>query len=103
MAEALIIMTEKSLGCAAVVNEDGILQGVVTDGDLRRHMQEGLLKEKAADIMSVNPITIRPQALAVEGLSLMNKRSITSVMVAEDNGKLVGLLHIHDILRAGVS
>lgn len=103
MADTLIIMTEKSLGCAAVVDGKGKLQGIVTDGDLRRHMQQSLLAQSAEDVMTRNPITIRPNALAVEALSLMNQRNITSVMVADEDGTLAGLLHIHDILRAGVS
>jgi len=101
MAEAIPYMTAKSFGCVAVVDADGNLAGVVTDGDLRRHMQEGLLDRTAGDVMTATPKTIRPQALAAEALALMNAHSITGLFVVEA-GRPIGIIHIHDCLRAGI-
>ena len=102
MTEALLVMTEKSFGCVGVLEPDGSLAGIITDGDLRRHMHDGLLRQSAAEVMTREPLTIRPQALVAEALGLMNARSITSLMVTEA-GKPVGVLHIHDCLRAGAA
>lgn len=103
MSEALVEMTTKRLGCVCVVDEAGHPLGIVTDGDLRRHMSDDLPRRLAQEIMTRNPRSIRPQALAAEALSLMNEGSpITSLLVIED-GKLVGILHLHDCLRAGVA
>jgi arabinose-5-phosphate isomerase len=102
MQEVLLVMTAKTFGCAGVVSADGRLAGVITDGDLRRHMQSDLLNMKAAEVMTASPLTIRPVALAVEGLAVMNQRSITTLFVVED-GKPEGILHIHDCLRAGIA
>ncbi len=102
MQDVLLTMTSKRFGCAGVVTSKGILSGIITDGDLRRHMQPDLLKKTARDIMKTNPLTIRPQALAAEALSLMNEKSITSLFVT-DNEKPVGIIHIHDCLRAGIA
>jgi arabinose-5-phosphate isomerase len=102
MAEALIVMTAKSFGCVCVVDAAGRLLGIVTDGDLRRHMREGLLRQPARAVMTTNPRTIRPQALAAEALGLMNSANITSLIAVED-GRAVGIIHMHDCLRAGVA
>jgi arabinose-5-phosphate isomerase len=102
MAEVLPEMTVKSLGCVGIVGTDGKLAGIVTDGDLRRHMGDDLLRRKAGDIMTKGPRTIRPTALASEAVSVMNEMQITALFVAE-KGRAVGLLHIHDCLRAGVA
>ncbi len=101
MQDTLLEMTTKRFGCAGVV-DGGKLIGVVTDGDLRRHMNESLLQKTALDIMSKNPITIRPHSLAAEALGIMNQKSITCLFVANEAGKPVGIVHIHDCLRAGV-
>lgn len=101
MAEALIMMTSKGFGCVGVVGENGRLEGIVTDGDLRRHMSNRLPSLLAKDVMTVNPKTIRPDALASEALGFMNARAITNLFVVEDD-KPVGIVHIHDCLRAGV-
>jgi arabinose-5-phosphate isomerase len=101
MSEVLLVMTAKRFGCAGVINARGQLAGIVTDGDLRRHMSDGLLAQPARLVMTANPKTIRPKALAAEALGLMNEKKITSLFVVE-NGRPVGILHIHDCLRAGV-
>jgi arabinose-5-phosphate isomerase len=102
MSEALVIMTEKSFGCLGVVDEAGKLAGIVTDGDLRRHMGPELLNARVDEIMTTKPKTISPDTLASAALQLINASSITALFVADD-GKPVGLVHIHDLLRAGVA
>ncbi|MEN8198015.1 MAG: CBS domain-containing protein, partial [Pseudomonadota bacterium] len=102
MKEAILAITAKSFGCVGVLDADGRLAGVVTDGDLRRHMESDLLNQRAGDVMTADPKTIRPQALAAEAVAVMNKYSITGLFVVED-GKPAGILHIHDCLRAGIA
>lgn len=101
MSEALITMTAKRFGCVGVIDDAGRLIGVVTDGDLRRHMGNDLPTRSAGEVMTAAPKHIRPQALAAEALGFMNANKITSLFVVE-NDKPVGILHIHDCLRAGV-
>jgi len=101
MQQVLLVMTAKRFGTAGVIGAEGTLQGVVTDGDLRRHMQDGLVKLTAAQVMSKSPVTVGPQQLAAEALAIMNSKSITALFVVEE-GRPVGILHIHDLLRAGV-
>ncbi len=102
MSDVLITMTAKSLGCTGVVDAKNRLIGVITDGDLRRHMGDALITTSAEEIMTKDPITIPPSALASEVLSIMNARAITSIFVVEE-GALQGIVHIHDILRSGVA
>jgi arabinose-5-phosphate isomerase len=100
MSEVIIKMTEKRFGCVGVV-DDAQLIGVITDGDLRRHMGAQLFNRAAGEVMTVNPRTIRGRALAGEAVAVMNEISITSLFVVE-NGEPIGILHIHDCLRAGI-
>ncbi len=103
MSEALLEMTAKRLGCVCVVDEMGKPLGIITDGDLRRHMSDDLPRRMARELMTGNPRSIRPQALAAEAMALMNDgRPVTSLLVVDD-GKLAGILHLHDCLRAGVA
>jgi arabinose-5-phosphate isomerase len=102
MSEALLVMTEKRLGCVGVVGEDGKLAGIVTDGDLRRHMSPLLLAMRADEVMTPRPKTIRPAALAAEAVGFMSQRQITTLFVVESD-RPIGILHIHDCLRAGVA
>lgn len=101
MSEAILVITAKHFGCVGVVDDAGRLIGIVTDGDLRRHMGNGLLDRAVGDVMTSGPQTIRPRALAAEALNVMNSRGITSLFVLEE-GRPLGILHIHDCLRAGV-
>jgi arabinose-5-phosphate isomerase len=101
MDEALITMTSKSLGCVGVVDGEGRLAGIITDGDLRRHMRSDLLDRTVSEIMTRNPKTIDAEALASEAVNLMNARKITNIFVLED-ARPIGVVHIHDCLRAGV-
>ena len=105
MQEALMVMSEKMLGCVGAVNKKGELVGIITDGDLRRWMSPKLIEEKVSKVMTRNPKTIRPDVLASEAVYVMNNtgRGITNLFVVEDDGKPLGLIHIHDCLRAGVN
>lgn len=103
--EVLYNITGKSLGCTGVVDpESGNLLGIITDGDLRRHMTSDFLSLTARDIMTANPVTIAPDTLVAQALGLMQSRSITAVFVVENgNGRIpAGLVHVHDCLRAGI-
>ncbi|MFT3729893.1 MAG: KpsF/GutQ family sugar-phosphate isomerase [Hyphomicrobium sp.] len=102
MADALVAMTEKSFGCVGVVDPKGKLIGVITDGDLRRHMGPKLLQANVAEVMTTKPKTIAPTLLASAALELINSSRITALFVVEKQ-KPVGIVHVHDLLRAGVA
>jgi len=105
MADAIITMSEKGFGCLGICDDDGNLAGVITDGDLRRHMNETILEKTAADVMTKTPITIGPDKLASRALELMNSSGtggISAMFVVKDK-KPLGLIHIHDLLRLGVA
>jgi len=102
MAEALVTMTEKSFGCVGVIDTRGRLIGVVTDGDLRRHMGANLVSAKVDDVMTAKPKTIAPTMLTSAALELINSSRITALFVLEKH-KPVGLVHVHDLLRLGVA
>jgi arabinose-5-phosphate isomerase len=101
MAEAIVVMTEKAFGCLGVVDGEGVLTGIITDGDLRRHMGDGLLARRTGDIMTPGPKTVTVDLMASAALEVINALSITALFVVED-GRPVGILHIHDLLRVGV-
>ncbi len=101
MSEALVIMTTKAFGCLGVVDAKGRLVGIITDGDLRRKMGENLLAARTGDVMTKRPKTVAPSALASAVLEMLNAARITALFVV-DKGKPVGILHVHDLLRAGV-
>ena len=102
MQETLFVMTEKRFGCVAVCDEHRRLQGVITDGDLRRHA-DGLLTFSAGEVMTKNPKTVPPALLAAEALKRMNEAlpPVTVLFVVEED-RPIGVLHVHDLLRAGV-
>ena len=107
MSEAMLIMTRgvganRSAGCVGIVADDGSLIGIITDGDLKRHMGSELLEQSAGEVMTPAPKTIRSQALAAEALGFMNTHGITSLFVVDERTP-VGFIHIHDCLRAGVA
>ncbi len=108
MAEALIEITHKGFGVAGVLDGEGALVGVITDGDLRRHM-DGLLDRVAREVMTADPLTIAAGALASEALGIMNARKITTLFVVADGAvpgapnPPAGILHVHDCLRAGIT
>lgn len=102
MATAIMEMSTKGFGCVGVVDADGQLVGIVTDGDLRRHMRPDLLDLPVENVMTARPICAKPDQLASETLQLLNASKITAVFVIE-RGKPVGIIHLHDLLRAGVA
>ena len=104
MQDALLVMTSKMLGCVGIVDDQGKLQGIITDGDLRRWLDSNVLTKKVSEVMTRNPKTIGPDVLAVEALNAMNNtgKGITQLFVVE-NDKPIGIIHIHDCLRAGVA
>ncbi|SFS19594.1 KpsF/GutQ family sugar-phosphate isomerase [Yoonia litorea] len=103
MGETLLVISQKGFGVVGVVDDDERLIGIVTDGDLRRHL-DGLLDHTAGDVMTANPKTVSPEALAEEAVALMNDRKITCLFAVDPqtDRKVAGLLHIHDCLRAGI-
>ena len=101
MRDAVLMMTAKTFGCVGIADENGKLVGVITDGDLRRHIDGDLFAQTVNNVMTRSPKTIRPQALAAEALGRMKASKVTALFVVSD-GKVVGILRIHDILRAGV-
>ena len=102
MSEAVVEMSTKSFGCVGITDLSGRLVGIITDGDLRRHMGPGLLEAKVEAIMTRTPRTVRPDQLASEVLQLFRFSKITAAMVVEEM-KPVGIVHMHDLLRAGVA
>lgn len=105
LRQVIMEMTRKAFGCMGVVGTDGRLCGLITDGDLRRVLDRDLDLTRAADIMNTEPLTTGPDVLAAEALRLMNARArpITSLFVLDGDGVPVGILHVHDLLRAGVA
>ncbi len=101
MHECLIKMSCFGFGCVAVINDDGQMAGVITDGDLRRHMHEGLLNDSVELVMNPSPTMISADILMAEALAIMQDKSITSLFISANN-KPIGILHIHDCLRAGI-
>jgi arabinose-5-phosphate isomerase len=102
MSEAIVEMSSKGFGCVAVIDKDGKLAGVITDGDLRRHMRMDLLQASVDTVMTAAPKTVRPDQLASEALEILNSSKITALIVVESD-RPVGIVHFHDLLRAGVA
>ena len=104
MQDALMTMSEKMLGCVGIIDKNGDLVGVITDGDLRRWMAPNLIEEKVSKVMTKNPRTCAADILIAEAVNIMNNtgRGITNMFVVADK-KPIGIVHIHDCLRAGVS
>jgi arabinose-5-phosphate isomerase len=102
MSDALVEMSSKGFGCVGIVDEGGHLAGIVTDGDLRRHMRPDLMTARVDEVMTQNPKTIRANLLAGEALEILNASKITALIVT-DGRKPVGIVHLHDLLRAGVA
>jgi arabinose-5-phosphate isomerase len=102
MADAIVEMTSKGFGCVAVTDGDGKLAGVITDGDLRRHMRVDLLRAPVDEVMTTSPKTVRPDQLASEALQIINASKITALLVVDDE-RPIGIVHFHDLLRAGIA
>ncbi|WP_202392096.1 KpsF/GutQ family sugar-phosphate isomerase [Pontixanthobacter gangjinensis] len=102
MGDVLVEMSAKGLGVAGVVNPDGTLFGIITDGDLRRNL-DGLMDRSAGDTATKFPETAQPEMLLTEAMAIMNERNISALPVLDAAGQFVGLIHIHDCLRAGAA
>ena len=104
MQEALLVMTSKMLGCVGIIDNSGKLVGIITDGDLRRWLTSDVLNKKVSEVMTKNPKVVSPDILAAEALNIMNNtgRGITQLFAVQD-GKPVGIIHIHDCLRIGAA
>jgi arabinose-5-phosphate isomerase len=102
MSDAMVEMTSKGFGCVAIVDAGGQIVGIVTDGDLRRHMRPDLMTARVDEVMTKNPKTIGADLLASEALEILNSSKITALIVT-DAKKPVGIVHLHDLLRAGVA
>jgi arabinose-5-phosphate isomerase len=102
LKEVIVEMTGKRLGATAVVNDNEILQGIITDGDLRRMLEKNYVSDniQAKNIMTVNPKTIEPDELVVNALDMMRKHEITQILVVKE-GKYLGMVHLHDLLKEG--
>jgi len=105
MSDALIVMSQKRFGSVGVIDNDGRLAGIVTDGDLRRHMDSDLVNRPAGEIMTPDPKTVHPDTRAAEALRLMTVEEprVTVLFALDDHGRPAGILHMHDCLRAGVT
>jgi arabinose-5-phosphate isomerase len=103
LKEVIVEITQKRLGLTAVLNQEGQLQGIITDGDLRRMLEKSSSIDQitAADILSPKPKTIAPETLAVEALEIMRKNDISALLVVEDQ-RYLGVLHLHDLVREGI-
>lgn len=100
--EAVLVMSEKKFGCVGILHPDGTLEGIITDGDLRRHMSQSLFEKKVEEIMTRGAQTVFPESLAVEALSRMQSKAIMALFVVDTSVKPVGILNIHDCLKAGL-
>ncbi|MBO0751693.1 MAG: KpsF/GutQ family sugar-phosphate isomerase [Bradyrhizobiaceae bacterium] len=102
MSDAILEMSAKGFGCVGITDAAGVLVGIITDGDLRRHMRADLLDAAVEDVMTEGPTTLRPDRLASEALEILNSMKRTVLFVV-DGGRAVGVVHMHDLLRAGVA
>ena len=102
MREAILELSGKGFGCVAIVDDAGALTGIITDGDIRRQIGNDLLSMTVDQVMTKGPKTVRPETLVAKALQMINASAITALMVEED-GKPVGLVHLHDLLRIGAA
>ena len=103
MKDVISEISDKGLGITTVVDDDGTIAGVISDGDLRRQLQkdDAPLDKRAGDCMTADPVTVPAHEAATRALALMEERKITAVLVPDDGGKLIGILHLHDLWRLG--
>jgi arabinose-5-phosphate isomerase len=102
MKDAIMEITSKGFGCVGVVKDDGRLAGIITDGDLRRHIGDDLMAKRVDDVMTRSPKTVPADTLVAKALDLVNSSAITALMIVED-GRPVGIVHLHDLLRVGAA
>ena len=102
MSEVIVTMSQKGFGCVGIINEEGLLVGMVTDGDLRRHLTDDLLTKPVSEIMTRNPKTLTADILVPTAIEALNSANITAIFVV-DQDRPVGILHMHDFLRIGAA
>jgi arabinose-5-phosphate isomerase len=102
MSDAILQMSAKGFGCVGITDAGGKLVGIITDGDLRRHMRNDLLDARVDDVMTKAPKTVRPDQLISETLDILNSMKVTALFAVQ-SGKPVGVIHVHDLLRAGAA
>jgi len=102
MSDAVVEMSAKGFGCVGITDANGLIVGIITDGDLRRHMGPDLLETEVGVVMTKAPKTIAPHQLASEALEILNSSKITALLVADEQ-RPVGIIHLHDLLRAGLA
>jgi arabinose-5-phosphate isomerase len=102
MSDAILEMTARGFGCVGITDARGLLVGIITDGDLRRHMRNNLLDAQVDDVMTRGPKTVRPDQLLSETLDILNSTKVTALFAVE-SGKPVGVVHVHDLLRVGAA
>jgi arabinose-5-phosphate isomerase len=102
MSDAILQMSAKGFGCVGITDAQGKLAGIITDGDLRRHMRNDLLNARVEEVMTKSPKTVRPDQLISETLDILNTVKVTALFAVED-GKPAGVIHVHDLLRAGAA
>jgi arabinose-5-phosphate isomerase len=102
MREALILISNKGFGCLGITDGGGRLVGILTDGDLRRHLSGDILERPVEEVMTHDPKTISPDALVASALETLNAAAITALLVVEDE-RPIGIVHMHDLLRTGVA
>lgn len=103
MADAIIMMSSKGFGCVVVKDEDGCLAGVITDGDLRRHMRHDLMEQNVENIMTIDPKSMNANVMVSKAIDFLNSHSLTVLLVVDEKNKPIGILHMHDLLRIGVA
>jgi arabinose-5-phosphate isomerase len=102
MNEALLLISQKGFGCLGIVDPGGDLIGIITDGDLRRHLTGDIFARRVEEVMTHDPKTIAPDALAASALEILNSAAIMALMVVEKR-KPVGIVHLHDLLKIGAA
>ncbi len=102
MSDAILQMSAKGFGCVGITDAQGALVGIITDGDLRRHMRNDLRNARVDDVMTKAPKTVRPDQLISETLDILNSMKVTALFAVKD-GRPVGVIHVHDLLRAGAA
>ena len=103
MGEAVVEISAQGFGCVSVLDVDGKIAGIVTDGDLRRHMRPDLMGARVEDVMTRAPRTVTPETLGVEALEMLNARKISAMLVVDPSNRPCGIVHLHDLLRLGVA
>jgi arabinose-5-phosphate isomerase len=103
MKEAWLLISNKGFGCLGITDEAGRLVGIITDGDLRRHLSGSIFKRSVEDVMTPDPKTIGPDALVASALEVLNAAAITALMVVDSDERPIGIVHMHDLLRTGVA